>query len=79
MTCLRMKYPGPSLNVLLQEIFCLNCFIFHCPELVCHENADRIVDSSGRLTCECRKGFTGDGITDCTGQYIIYEQCNLSN
>ena len=39
---------------------------------VCCVNADLVETSEGQLMCVCRNGYTGDGVTSCTGQFNVY-------
>ena len=41
------------------------------PMPVCCVNVDFDETSEGQLKCVCSNGYTGDGVTSCTGQFII--------
>ena len=39
------------------------------PPPICNINADLVEFSEGELMCDCREGYEGDGVINCTGQF----------
>ena len=73
MLVLRLSVEPPAyLYQYLSIISCLMCItdVNECSigQHNCHTNA-RCVDTAGSYTCECSLGYTGDGISQCSGNY----------
>ena len=43
----------------------------------CHSNA-QCINTAGSHVCECRQGYSGDGIT-CTGLYLFVTSAHKNN
>ena len=44
--------------------------IDECTGNVCAENAD-CMNTDGSFQCFCQNGYTGDGITNCSGKTLV--------
>ena len=42
----------------------------------CHESA-LCYNTDGSFYCECQEGFTGDGLTACTGKFLLHSQSHF--
>lgn len=50
--------------------FFISSDVKECTVNPCHPNAT-CTEELGSFKCECKRGFTGDGMS-CQGSYIIY-------